>query len=78
EPPQWLSFSPSVGMAFMFWFSSSRPRMRQQKANKEKIAAMKKGDMVVTAGGSVGKVIKSDDHYADSELGPNVRVKAVR
>jgi len=78
EPPQWLSFLPLVGMAFIFWFLILRPQMRQQKAHKEKIAAMKKGDVVVTAGGLVGKVIKLDDHYAELELGPNVRVKAVR
>jgi hypothetical protein len=43
EPPQWLSFLPLVGMAFIFWFLILRPQMRQQKAHKEKIAAMKKG-----------------------------------
>jgi len=62
EPPQWLSFLPLVGMAFIFWFLILRPQMRQQKAHKEKIAAMKKGDVVVTAG----------------DLGGNVSVKAVR
>ncbi|MEL0254212.1 MAG: preprotein translocase subunit YajC, partial [Novosphingobium sp.] len=36
------------------------------------------GDMVVTAGGLIGKVVKLDDHYAELELGPNVKVKAVR
>lgn len=78
QPPAWMSFLPLVAMGFIFWFLILRPQMRQQKEHKAKIAAMKKGDMVVTAGGLIGKVIKLDDHYVELELGPNVKVKAVR
>ena len=55
-----------------------RPQMRQQKEHRNKIAAMKKGDMVVTAGGLIGKIIKVDDNYAELELAQGVRVKAVK
>ncbi|SCY76496.1 protein translocase subunit yajC [Novosphingobium aromaticivorans] len=78
EPPAWMSFLPLVAMGFIFWFLILRPQMRQQKEHKAKISAMKKGDMVVTAGGLIGKVVKLDDHYVELELGPNVKVKAVR
>ncbi|MFN3456008.1 MAG: preprotein translocase subunit YajC [Novosphingobium sp.] len=78
QPPAWMTFMPLVAMGFIFWFLILRPQMRQQKEHKAKIAGMKKGDMVVTAGGLIGKVVKLDDHYAELELGPNVRVKAVR
>ncbi|WP_231468463.1 preprotein translocase subunit YajC [Novosphingobium sp. CECT 9465] len=78
EPPAWMSFLPLVAMGFIFWFLILRPQMRQQKEHKAKIAALKKNDMVVTAGGLIGKVIKIDDHYVELELGPNVKVKAVR
>jgi preprotein translocase subunit YajC len=78
QPPAWMSFLPLVAMGFIFWFLILRPQMRQQKEHKAKIAGMKKGDMIVTAGGLIGKVIKLDDHYVELELGPNVRVKAVR
>jgi len=33
---------------------------------------------VLTGGGLLAKVIKIDDHYAELELGPNVRVKALK
>lgn len=33
---------------------------------------------MLTGGGLLAKVIKVDDHYAELELGPNVRVKAVK
>ncbi|WP_068075941.1 preprotein translocase subunit YajC [Novosphingobium lentum] len=78
EPPAWMQFLPLVAMGFIFWFLILRPQMRRQKDTQAKIAGLQKGDQVVTAGGLVAKVIKVDDTYVDLELGPNVRVKAVR
>ena len=77
-PPGWVSFVPIIGMVVIFWFLIIRPQMRQQKVHKEKIAAVKKGDQVVTAGGLLGKVIKVDDQYAEIEIAQGVRVKAVK
>lgn len=78
EPPFWISMLPIVGMVAIFWFLIIRPQMRQQKAHREKIASVKKGDQVVTAGGLLGKVIKVDDQYAELEIAQGVRVKAVK
>lgn len=78
EPPAWLQFMPLVAMAVIFWFLILRPQMRRQKEQAAKIAGIKKGDQVLTAGGLVAKVIKVDEHYADLELAPNVKVKAVK
>ncbi len=77
-PPAWISWLPIVGMIAIFWFLLIRPQMRQQKAHREKITALKKGDQVVTAGGLVGKVVKVDDNYAEIEIAQGVRVKAVK
>ncbi|PKP65456.1 MAG: preprotein translocase subunit YajC [Alphaproteobacteria bacterium HGW-Alphaproteobacteria-7] len=77
-PPSWMSFLPIVGMIAFFWFLVIRPQMKRQKEHQTKIAAVKKGDQVVTAGGLVGKVLKVDDTYVELELGTNVRVKAVK
>ena len=77
-PPGWLQFLPIIGMVAIFWFLIIRPQMRQQKAHREKIAGIKKGDQVVTAGGLVGKVVKVDDNYAEVEIAQGVRVKAVK
>lgn len=77
-PPAWISFLPIVGMIAIFWFLIIAPQMKRQKQHQAKIAAVKKGDQVVTAGGLVGKVVKVDDTYAELELGPNVRVKAIK
>ena len=77
-PPGWVQFLPIVGIMVVFWFLMIRPQMRQQKAQRDKIAAVKKGDQVVTAGGLLGKVIKVDEQYAEIEIAPGVKVKAVK
>jgi len=77
-PPGWVQILPLVAMGVIFWFLVFRPQMKRQKEHQAKIASLQKGDRVVTAGGLVGKIVKLDEHYVDLELGPNVRVKAVR
>ena len=77
-PPAWISFLPIIGMVLIFWFLIIRPQMKKQKEHQTKIAAVKKGDQVVTAGGLVGKVMKVDDTFVELELGTNVRVKAIK
>ena len=77
-PPGWISWLPIVGMILIFWFLIIRPQMKQQKAHQQKIADLKRGDEVVTAGGLVGKVTKIDDHYAELEISKGVKVRAVK
>ncbi|MEQ1550059.1 preprotein translocase subunit YajC [Sphingorhabdus sp.] len=77
-PPAWAQFVPLVAMAAVFWFLILRPQMRRQKELRSKVDGIKKGDQVLTGGGFLAKVIKVDDHYAELELGPNVRVKALK
>ena len=77
-PPAWISFLPIIGMIVIFWFLIIRPQMQRQKEHQAKIAAVKKGDQVVTAGGLIGKVLKVDETYVELELGTNVRVKAIK
>jgi len=77
-PPGWVQFLPIVGMIAIFWFLIIRPQMRRQKEHAAKIASVKKGDQVVTAGGLLAKVVKVDDQYVELELAQGVRVKAVK
>lgn len=77
-PPAWMGWLPIVGMIAIFWFLIIRPQMRQQKAHQAKVAALKRGDEVLTAGGVVGKVMKVDDVYAELEIAKGVRVKVLK
>lgn len=62
----------------VFWFLLIRPQQKRMKEHKAKIEAVKKGDQVVTGGGLVGKVVRVDEVYADIELAPGMKVKAVK
>ncbi len=77
-PPAWMQFLPLAAMGVIFWLLILRPQMRAQKEQRAKIAAIKKGDQVLTGGGLVAKVIKVDETYADLELGPNIKVRALK
>ena len=73
-----MGWLPIVGMIAIFWFLIIRPQMRQQKAHQNKVAGLKRGDEVVTAGGVVGKVTKVEDVYAELEIAKGVRVRVVK
>jgi preprotein translocase subunit YajC len=74
----WIGMLPLLGIVVIFWFLIIRPQMKQQKDQRAKIAAVKKGDMIITAGGKLGKVTKVDDPYLEVEIAQGVRVKVVR
>ena len=77
-PPAWVTWVPIVGMIAIFWFLIIRPQMKQHKAHQEKVAGLKRGDEVITAGGLVGKIVKVDDHYCELELAKGLKVRAVK
>ena len=67
-----------VLLGLVMWFFIFRPQQKRMKEHKAKIEAVKKGDQVVTGGGLVGKVVRVDEVYADIELAPGMKVKAVK
>ena len=77
-PPAWLTYLPFVAIFAVMWFLMIRPQMKRQRELQDKIGSIKKGDQVLTGGGFLGKVTKVDDNYAEVELAPNVRVKALK
>ena len=73
-----IGFIPIIGMVLIFWFLIIRPQMRQQKAHREKVSAVKRNDQIVTSGGIMGKVTKVDDDYIEAEIAQGVKVKIVK
>jgi preprotein translocase subunit YajC len=69
---------PWVLIIGIFYLLIWRPQQRQQKAHRARIEAAKKGDTVVTGGGLIGKVVKVDGDEVEIELGPNVKVRALK
>ena len=78
DPPVYMQFLPLVAMAAIFYFLIIRPQMKRQKDLQVKIATMKKGDQVVTAGGLIAKVLRVDDTTVELEIASGVKVRAVK
>jgi preprotein translocase subunit YajC len=55
-----------------------RPQQQRAKQHQAEIAAIKKGDEVVTAGGIRGRVTKVSDDEAEVEIAQGVRVRVVK
>lgn len=72
---QLLFFVPLI---LIFYFLLIRPQQQQRKRHQEMIAAIKRGDMVVTSGGLIGKVTKAADDELTVELAEGVRVRVRR
>ena len=74
-----LELVPFVFIFVIFYFLLIRPQQNARKKHMEMIAAVKKGDEVVTAGGIVGKVTKVvDDKEVLVEIADKVSVKVLR
>ena len=69
---------PWILIIGIFWLLVWRPQSKAQKEQRARIDSAKKGDTVVTGGGLIGKVIKVDGDEVELELGPNVRVRALK
>lgn len=82
--------APGGGAAFMmqvmplllifviFWFLLIRPQQKRMREHQAEIAAIQKGDKVVTGGGLLGRVTKLTDDELEVELAQGVKVRAVR
>jgi preprotein translocase subunit YajC len=69
---------PLVLIFVIFWFLLIRPQQKRMKEHQAQIAAVKKGDRVITGGGLIGKVIKVGDNEVELELGQGIKVTAVK
>jgi len=69
-----MSFLPLVVIFVLFFFMIIRPQMKQAKEQRNMIAALQKGDEVVTSGGIVGKVTKVSDTFVSVEVAANTEI----
>jgi preprotein translocase subunit YajC len=69
-----MSFLPLVVIFVLFFFMIIRPQMKAAKVQREMIAALQKGDEVVTSGGIVGKVTKVTESFVSIEIAANTEI----
>ena len=63
------------GIALIFYFFMIRPQQQKQKAQRNFIDTIKKGDMVVTIGGMHGKVVAIEDNSVVLDVDRGAKIK---
>ncbi len=74
-----MQFLPFILIIAVFYFLMIRPQQKRVKEHKNMVAALRRGDNVVTSGGIVAKVSKViDDNEIELEIASGVKVKVIR
>ncbi|MCH2069035.1 MAG: preprotein translocase subunit YajC [Shimia sp.] len=72
-------FLPLILIFAIMYFLLIRPQQKKMKEHQAMVAAVRRGDQVVTQGGLIGKVTKvKDDAEIEVELAENVKVRVVK
>ena len=73
-----MGFLPIVIMFVVLWFIMIRPQMKKSKDHQAMVAALAKGDEIVTSGGLLGKVSTLSETYIGLEVSNGVEVQVQR
>jgi len=73
-----VSLLPIIVIFVLFYFLLIRPQQKRQKQHREMVNNLSKGDEVVTAGGTLGKITDVGDNFITLEVSQGVEVKVQR
>ena len=71
-------FLPLIALFLLMYAIIIRPQQRQQKEQRKMVAAVERGDQVVTSGGIHGRVTGVSDDLLTVEIAERVRIKLNR
>jgi preprotein translocase subunit YajC len=77
-PSPFSMLLPILGMLLIFYFLLIRPQQKRQKEMQKMIAALRKGDRVVTASGLYGTVTGLKDDIIVLKIADNVKVEMLK
>lgn len=70
---------PFLLIFVIMYFLVIRPQQRRMKTHKTMLAAIRRGDTIVTTGGIIGKVTKViDEQELELQIADNVKVRVAR
>jgi preprotein translocase subunit YajC len=69
-----FSMLPLILMFVLLYFLLLRPQMKRAKEHRNMLAGLQKGDEVVTAGGTLGKVTNVGESYVKVEIAPEIEI----
>jgi preprotein translocase subunit YajC len=74
------SLVPLILVFLIMYFLLIRPQQKKLKEHQALVAALRRGDQVVTSGGIVGRVtkVKDTENEVEVEIAPGVNVRVVR
>ena len=70
-----MSFLPLIIIFALFYFMLIRPQNKRQKEHREMVAALEKGQEVVTGGGVLGKVAEVSELWVTVVVADGVELK---
>jgi preprotein translocase subunit YajC len=73
-----IGILPWLLIFVIFYVLMIRPQQKRAKEHAAAIAAVKKGDEVITAGGIRGRITKVTDDEAEVEIASGVRVRIIK
>jgi preprotein translocase subunit YajC len=71
-------FLPLVILFAIFYFLIIRPQQKQQKAHREMLESLTKGDKIVTTGGLIAEIVKTEEDFIKIKLNDSVIVRLDR
>jgi preprotein translocase subunit YajC len=72
------SLLPLVLIFFVFYFLLIKPQQKRMKEHQATLAALKKGDEVITGGGIIGRITKVSDDKLTVEISKGVEVTVLK
>jgi preprotein translocase subunit YajC len=75
------SFVPLILIFAIMYFLLIRPQQKKLKEHQAMVAALRRGDQVVTQGGLIGKVTKVKEDGSNEievEIADNVKVRVIK
>ena len=70
-----LSFLPLIILFVVFYFLLIRPQQKKAKQHKNMVAALKKGDEIITNGGVLAKITDVGENFLTCEIADKVEIK---
>lgn len=82
EPSVWGALASQllfiVPIIAIFYFLIIRPQNQRAKKSREMLAALKKGDAVVTSGGIIGRIVKIAEDEVTIDTGEGGKLRVLR
>ena len=73
-----MTFVFIAAMFAIMYFLMIRPQQKQLKEHKALLANLKKGDLVVTQGGIIGRIFLVADREVQIEVANNVKLRVLK